>query len=1253
MLKRSFIVSLLLTLIVIPMSSLAQTPAVTNGLNWLESTQTIDGNWPGVATEEFVATATATDALFHLNPASSDYSQGVQWLEGRPESPTDLLARRIIALTRAGHTTTSEVAQLLALRDTVGGWGGESGYLYNLLDTALALQALKAANATNLTNINATLATLTTAQNSDGGWGFSSGSASNVNFTAIVSATLQQFPQQAVIAMAVNKATAYLRTQQNIDGGFGRSPSTVYETALAYNALVAVSTDATLLGGAVNYLVTTQSANGSWNDDSYSTALALKALHLSEEKPLPPPPPPVGGTITGTVVDAFTNQRLSDVVVVLASNPLVNMTTDSSGNFSLSDIPAGGQLLNFSKPGYAADAVSASVSNDSVVSLGNIPLISRYATGTITGVISDTTGKPLAAVAIAVSGAWSGSAVTGVDGSFTFDFVTPGAVTLTATKAGYLNASGTGFVYARTALTFSPRLTTTPSQVTTGTIVGRVIDKQWKLPIGHLPDEEGVTVKLAGGIVVEPDPNNGGYFTIPGLAPNTYQVTVGMNGFNSHTFRVVVTEGSVIDLGTILLDMGFAMTLTGKVTDALSGAPIYGAEVAVAGTTQTARTDFSGTYAIADIAHPAELVVNAGASGYNGRSFVVQTSPWAETLDIALTPQATTGSLVGTVIDVSTNLPLNGVTLTLVDDPAINATTNSSGDFIFNMIPNGGQQVQMLLNGYAQRTLTTMIFAGTVNKVGTIGLSPTPMAAHVEGVVWDAVANQPFAGVDIQVTGTGFWQTVTAVDGSYRISNVNPGEITVAATGGPKPGYFGASFTGPLAPGGVVIFTPALSTTPPPGVLKGTVTDIGDDLPIQGAIVILRPTPAGIDPVVTDATGAFTLSEIPVGSYTASISAPGYWGQNVNVDIESGYLGEAIIDVYLQKPGSSTTVVGKIIDASNGNPIVGADVSIIGTDLSAKTDATGAYMLGGITQKSFFINASSTGYDGKTLSLSANDYGIYTVDFSLTSSQSGYLKVVSFVTDKPAYNAYETVTTKIEVQNDSVIAVPCYLSFSVMNENNTIIYMQDAVWVSDGTSNSQFTFNPGLNEPISVYFESDNFGPGTYSIEIYMSSEEHGKIFSETKTYFSIEPTQAIGTMTIFPQPAYTNLGATEQIIVQAEIINLSNVKTDMNISYNLLSPSGLILHSGVGFISLLPEEKTKSVTFDTFPLIFNSGSGNYPINVQIVSGPSPINLAGKSVSVAPGIRIEPSQSLTPTTVIPDGDKRIQIKINLKGVEQL
>lgn len=660
---RAFLASLLVLLL----GSLvwAQSTAVQNGLGWLAGYQDIDGHWPSVEVSDYHVTSEALNTLTLLSPASPTLATGRSWLETQESLPTDFLARRVALDAGTGVDAAARVTELLTLRAPSGVWGGYQASLENTLDTSLALQALESANYPNLTIINPALAYLTSAQNTDGGWGFTKGDASNVYMTAVVSANLQQFPQMTIIATAVGKATSYLLAHQNIDGGFGSSPSTVYETALAFIALVgngqSGAQQAAPLQNAVNYLTATQAANGSWNDDPYSTALALKALYLSENRPSPPPPPPAGGSITGTAVDATTNQRLAGVAVVLGSDPLINAPTDASGNFTLNDVPPGSQQVNLSLKDYQSATAEASVAVDATVTLGNVGLVSSYSTGAIAGTITDPAGKPLAGVAVAVAGAWSGNATTGADGSFLFTYVTPGAVTITVSKAGYQTATVPGTVYARTTLSFSPRLSTTPPQVATGTLIGRVIDSYWGVPIDHLPEEKGVTVTLSGGITAEPDPDSRGIFELQGLAPDTYQVTVGMNGFATQTFRVVIAPGVTTDLGTIRLVMSVSkMTLTGKVTDAVTGAPIPGAAVSVAGTLLTGRSDSSGTYGIADLEHPAEITVRASATGYTGKSFLVQTSPWTQIMNITLTPLATTGQPTGTEVDVTvqTDKPL-------------------------------------------------------------------------------------------------------------------------------------------------------------------------------------------------------------------------------------------------------------------------------------------------------------------------------------------------------------------------------------------------------------------------------------------------------------------------------------------------------------------------------------------------------------------------------------------------------------------
>jgi large repetitive protein len=264
----------------------AQTSAITNGLNYLTSTQNQDGSWGGdtSGTDILPSTVSVIETLQVLNQTNnSNYSNALSWLQLQGLDTTDYLSERIHALAVSG---TDNALLISYLDNMTGAWSGDGGPDVDNLDTALALLALKKINYTDQTVINNATNYLLSTQNPDGGWGLypptcsgcTDGDDSNVYMTAMVSMTLQQFPQTTSIATAINKATSYLLARQNTDGAFGVSGSTVYETALSYLALTGVTTDATVLGNAINYLIAAQLPDGSWNEDPYSTALALRAL---------------------------------------------------------------------------------------------------------------------------------------------------------------------------------------------------------------------------------------------------------------------------------------------------------------------------------------------------------------------------------------------------------------------------------------------------------------------------------------------------------------------------------------------------------------------------------------------------------------------------------------------------------------------------------------------------------------------------------------------------------------------------------------------------------------------------------------------------------------------------------------------------------------------------------------------------------------------------------------------------------------
>jgi squalene cyclase len=280
------VLPLLSALTILFLYSPAMSQQINNGLNYLTTSQNSDGSWGNGTTDTEIlpATVQVMETLKTLNQTGDpSYVNAVLWLQNQSLDTTDYLSERIYALLAAG---SDKDMLLWYLDELVIAWGGYDEYGVNNLDTALVLLAFKRINYSDQNIISTALGFLLSTQNLDGGWGFYPSACSNceadpsnVYMTAMVLKTLSQYRTIYNLETAINNGVSYLLTKQNPDGGFGSSPSTVYETALAFLAMVESGFDiSSVAPQAINYLTSTQLPNGSWNDDPYSTALALRAL---------------------------------------------------------------------------------------------------------------------------------------------------------------------------------------------------------------------------------------------------------------------------------------------------------------------------------------------------------------------------------------------------------------------------------------------------------------------------------------------------------------------------------------------------------------------------------------------------------------------------------------------------------------------------------------------------------------------------------------------------------------------------------------------------------------------------------------------------------------------------------------------------------------------------------------------------------------------------------------------------------------
>ena len=247
---------------------------LVQALDWVLARQAVDGSFADSAATRVRDTAAALDLLREVPAAFTSHQRGLAWLSQLQEHlNVDMVSRRLLAI--SPQYSATDAAFLADARNGAGGWGLRRGYRSDALDTALALLASPVVPAP------ADIAFIVNGQNPDGGWAVRPGSPSSVQGTLAV-LRLKGRLADATLAAALQRGEEWLASRQRPDGGFGEEGSTVYETADAVLYLLHTTFPKAQIALALDWLRSRQLADGSWNESTYQTALALRALKVGE-----------------------------------------------------------------------------------------------------------------------------------------------------------------------------------------------------------------------------------------------------------------------------------------------------------------------------------------------------------------------------------------------------------------------------------------------------------------------------------------------------------------------------------------------------------------------------------------------------------------------------------------------------------------------------------------------------------------------------------------------------------------------------------------------------------------------------------------------------------------------------------------------------------------------------------------------------------------------------------------------------------
>jgi len=312
----------------------------------------------------------------------------------------------------------------------------------------------------------------------------------------------------------------------------------------------------------------------------------------------------------------------------------------------------------------------------------------------------------------------------------------------------------------------------------------------------------------------------------------------------------------------------------------------------------------------------------------------------------------------------------NGLTRAVAYDAAGNEQTVGAGAFSYNA-RNFLATADGLTYAYDWRGLRSIATVSTA--IGTLTGNVT------------TIAGSPIAGATVTVDGT-LNSTSTDASGNFSL-NQAAGTFTVTAM---KQGFLPETSTAfTLAPGATVnVGTIKLGVAP--SVISGTVvSSLG--FALNGANVAI-----GTGNASTDANGNFSLTQ-PAGTYSATISAPGYTSQTTASFTTQPGDQKSLGTITLT--AIPATISGRVV-SSTGGAVSAATVTATGTPLGASlitrgADVSSAQQAAATSGRGRPLPSAHIASDAFTLSATTDGSGNFSLQlpagtFTLTITKTGF-----------------------------------------------------------------------------------------------------------------------------------------------------------------------------------------------------------------------------------------------------------------------
>lgn len=705
------------------------------GLYWLVNQAQPDGHYsaPNELASPFLATAETLRTLYQLGETPStqpSMTTALESLNAEPLPSTETLWQTLLVHALAGLPVESFRNELTNRLQYNGGLGDLKNYERTVIDTALALSALDKTSIleSSIETLYPSIDFLLKQQQADGSFPAPDKEPS-VSATAIVMHALWHYrhhlnhiPTLDVVP-ALDNAQAYLLSQRNDNGLWDET----FESALALIAIVPRLSNRDEISGSLEALRAAQAADGSWDNDVYTTALALRALQIAEA----PEPNPDLGQIIGTVIDGQTDLALSGVLVQLSGTATASQITNSAGEFSFSGLQAGNYTVQISTEGNAGLTTETLVQLGQPVNLGELRLFREGAT-TIQGIVTDaTTGEPLSGATIEVTGVTE-VIVTNAQGAYLVSNLEPGEVMIQASHEGYLTASTNITVTASASIVFS--LALSPDVVI---LQGIITEGHTQMPLAN------VNIFLNGTQATQTQAD--GSYRIENLSSGEINILIEQQGYDSVITTISLPSNTIMNFSPHLYPTGSNPSISdnasviGLVIDKATSTPLSG--VRVTNGIKTTTTDNTGQFNLTNLA-AGGTTLQLSLADYRDETLAITLSPFThlDLGEITLIPnnyQIPVG-VKGIVMDASTNQALADVNI-LAQFGETTQTLASNAEGLFDITgsieDNLSSQLSFTIEGYVSYTLDILLTGNKILDIGQVRLRPEKVTVLLPDLV--------------------------------------------------------------------------------------------------------------------------------------------------------------------------------------------------------------------------------------------------------------------------------------------------------------------------------------------------------------------------------------------------------------------------------------------------------------------------------------------------------------------------------------